>query len=75
MLALFHGQELGLVFGLAFAIPSALALFVLFSWKTQEKSPFLRILKAILVLVSVLFGAFALFLIFFGFQEFKDNYL
>lgn len=73
MLAFFHGQELGLVFGLAFAVPAALVLFVLFRWKTL--SLFQKTLKVVFIIIAAIGLVFALDLLWIGIREIKDLYL
>ncbi len=75
MLAFFHGQDLGLFFGLFSILPAGLALFLLHRWKTQGGSVLVRISKTVLTFLAWLLMLFGLLLLLMGLQEIIDLYL
>lgn len=73
MLAFFHGQELGVIFGMPFAAPPVIGIFLLYRWKPQHLLP--KILKSLLFIVALLVLVFAIDLLWIGLREIKDLYL
>jgi uncharacterized membrane protein len=66
MLALFHGEQLGTIFGALFGIPIGVAFFLLYRWETQSLSSTTKAIKVVLILLTSSGLVFCLFMILLG---------